>query len=132
MYEELKRGDALTSPGAVRDYLRSQLAALPHEVFACLYLDNQHRVIAFEELFRGTLDSASVYPREVVKRALAHNAAALILTHNHPSGVSEPSQADMLLTRRLKESLAMVDIRVLDHLVVGDGDPVSFAERGLL
>ncbi len=121
-----------TSPGAVRDVLRAQLAALPHEVFACLYLDNQHRVIAFEELFRGTLDSASVYPREVIKRALAHNAAALILTHNHPSGVSEPSQADMMLTRRLKESLAMVDIRVLDHLVIGDGEPVSFAERGLL
>lgn len=132
LFEELKRGDALTSPGAVRDYLRSQLAALPHEVFACLYLDNQHRVIAFEELFRGTLDSASVYPREVIKRALAHNAAALILTHNHPSGVAEPSQADLMLTRRLKESLALVDIRVLDHLVVGDGDPVSFAERGLL
>ncbi|GGJ04137.1 RadC family protein [Halopseudomonas pertucinogena] len=132
LFEELKRGDALTSPGAVRDFLRSQLAALPHEVFACLYLDNQHRVIAFEELFRGTLDSASVYPREVIKRALAHNAAALILTHNHPSGVSEPSQADLLLTRRLKESLALVDIRVLDHLVVGDGEPVSFAERGLL
>ena len=132
LFEELKRGDALTSPGAVRNFLRSQLAALPHEVFACLYLDNQHRVIAFEELFRGTLDSASVYPREVIKRALAHNAAALILTHNHPSGVSEPSQADLLLTRRLKESLALVDIRVLDHLVVGDGEPVSFAERGLL
>src|SRR5690606_30491671 len=122
----------LTSPGAVRNFLRSQLAALPHEVFACLYLDNQHRVIAFEELFRGTLDSASVYPREVIKRALAHNAAALILTHNHPSCVSEPSQADLLLPRRLKESLALVDIRVLEHLVVGDGEPVSFAVRGLL
>ena len=132
LFEDIKRGDALTSPGAVRNFLRSKLMALPHEVFACLYLDNQHRVIAFEELFRGTLDSASVYPREVVKRALSHNAAALILTHNHPSGVAEPSQADLLLTRRLKESLAMVDIRVLDHLVVGDGEPVSFAERGLL
>ena len=132
LYEEMQRGDALTSPGSVRRYLKSQLLGLPHEVFACLFLDNQHRVIAFEELFRGTLDSASVYPREVVKRALAHNAAALILTHNHPSGVSEPSQADVMLTRRLKESLALVDIRVLDHLVVGDGEPVSFAERGLL
>lgn len=132
LYEEIQRGDALTSPGSVRRYLKSQLLGLPHEVFACLFLDNQHRVIAFEELFRGTLDSASVYPREVVKRALAHNAAALILTHNHPSGVSEPSQADLMLTRRLKESLALVDIRVLDHLVVGDGEPVSFAERGLL
>ncbi|WP_193074431.1 RadC family protein [Pseudomonas sp. FME51] len=132
LFEDIKRGDALTSPGAVRNFLRSKLMTLPHEVFACLYLDNQHRVIAFEELFRGTLDSASVYPREVIKRALSHNAAALILTHNHPSGVAEPSQADLLLTRRLKESLAMVDIRVLDHLVVGDGEPVSFAERGLL
>lgn len=132
LFEELKRGTALTSPGAVRHYLRSRMAHLPHEVFACLFLDNQHRVIAFEELFQGTLDSASVYPREVLKRALAHNAAALILTHNHPSGVAEPSQADQMLTRRLKEALALVDIRVLDHLVVGDGEPVSFAERGLL
>ncbi len=132
IYEDIQRGDALTSPGAVRRYLKSKLMGLPHEVFACLFLDNQHRVLAFEELFRGTLDSASVYPREVMKRALAHNAAALILTHNHPSGVSEPSQADLMLTRRLKESLALVDIRILDHLVVGDGDPVSFAERGLM
>lgn len=132
LFEELKRGTALTSPGAVRQYLRSRMAHLPHEVFACLFLDNQHRVIAFEELFQGTLDSASVYPREVVKRALALNAAALILTHNHPSGVAEPSQADQMLTRRLKEALALVDVRVLDHLVVGDGEPVSFAERGLL
>lgn len=132
LFEELKRGTALTSPGAVRQYLRSRMAHLPHEVFACLFLDNQHRVIAFEELFQGTLDSASVYPREVVKRALALNAAAVILTHNHPSGVAEPSQADQMLTRRLKEALGLVDIRVLDHLVVGDGDPVSFAERGLL
>jgi DNA repair protein RadC len=132
LYEDLKRGDALTSPGAVRQYLKSRLLALPHEVFACLFLDNQHRVIAFEELFRGTLDSASVYPREVMKRALAHNAAALILTHNHPSGVAEPSQADLHLTRRLREALALVDIRVLDHLVIGDGEPVSLAERGLI
>lgn len=132
LFEDLKRGNALTSPGAVRNYLRSRMAHLPHEVFACLFLDNQHRVITFEELFRGTLDSASVYPREVVKRALACNAAALILTHNHPSGVAEPSQADQMLTRRLKEALALVDIRVLDHLVIGDGEPVSFAERGLL
>ncbi|GAA6132439.1 RadC family protein [Halopseudomonas sabulinigri] len=132
LFEDLKRGSALTSPGAVRQFLKSRLMALPHEVFACLFLDNQHRVIAFEELFRGTLDSASVYPREVIKRALAHNAAALILTHNHPSGVAEPSQSDLQLTRRLKESLGLLDIRVLDHLIVGDGDPVSFAERGLL
>ncbi|MEH6686522.1 MAG: DNA repair protein RadC [Halopseudomonas sabulinigri] len=132
LFEDLKRGCALTSPGAVRQFLKSRLMGLQHEVFACLFLDNQHRVIAFEELFRGTLDSASVYPREVIKRALAHNAAALILTHNHPSGVAEPSQSDLQLTRRLKESLALLDIRVLDHLIVGDGDPVSFAERGLL
>lgn len=132
LFEDLKRGTALTSPGAVRQFLRSRMAHLPHEVFACLFLDNQHRVVTFEELFRGTLDSASVYPREVVKRALACNAAAVILTHNHPSGVAEPSQADQMLTRRLKEALALVDIRVLDHLVVGDGEPVSFAERGLL
>ncbi len=132
LYEELKRGDALTSPGAVRDYLRSQLAALPHEVFACLFLDNQHRVIAFEELFRGTLDSASVYPREVVKRALAHNAAALILTHNHPSGVVEPSHSDKVLTDRLKEALALVEVRVLDHFIVGYDGVYSFVENGHL
>ncbi|BDX18361.1 DNA repair protein RadC [Halopseudomonas aestusnigri] len=132
LFEDLKRGDALTSPGTVRQFLRSRLAALPHEVFACLFLDSQHRVIAFEELFRGTIDSASVYPREVLKRALALNAAALILTHNHPSGVAEPSQADLQLTRRLRDSLALLDIRVLDHLVIGDGEPVSMAERGLL
>ena len=102
------------------------------EVFACLFLDNRHRVIAFEELFFGSIDSAAVHPREVVKAALRHNAAALIFAHNHPSGVAEPSRADELLTRRLKEALALVDIRVLDHLVVGDGEPLSLAERGLI
>ena len=130
LYEDLQRGDALTSPGAVRRYLKSRLVSLPHEVFACLFLDNQHRVIAFEELFRGTLDSASVYPREVLKRALAHNAAALILAHNHPSGVAEPSQADRQLTQRLKDALALIDVRVLDHFIVGDGEPLSMAEYG--
>ena len=130
--ERLARGDALTSPEATRRYLASRLKGLAHEVFACLYLDNRHRVIEYEELFRGTLDSAAVHPREVVKAALAHNAAAVILAHNHPSGVAEPSQADQSLTRRLCEALGLVDIRVLDHLVVGDGETVSFAERGLL
>ncbi len=104
----------------------------PQEIFCCLFLDTRHRVLAFEELFRGTLDGAAVYPREVVKKALAHNAAAVILAHNHPSGVAEPSRADEALTQRLKDALALVDIQVLDHLVVGDGDITSFAERGLL
>ncbi|MCY1425563.1 hypothetical protein D9M71_413530 [compost metagenome] len=99
-------------------------------MFACLFLDTRHRVLAFEVLFHGSIDGASVYPRQVVKRALAHNAAALILTHNHPSGVAEPSQADRLLTQRLKDALALVDVRVLDHFIVGDGEPLSMAERG--
>ena len=130
--EVMRSGPALLNPQATRDYLRVRLRDLPHEVFCCLYLDNRHRVIAFEELFRGTLDGASVHPREVVKHALAHNAAALILAHNHPSGVAEPSQADELITRRLKEALNLVEIRVLDHLIVGDSRCESFAERGLL
>jgi DNA repair protein RadC len=128
----LERGDALTSPDATRRYLASRLRDRPQEVFAALFLDNRHRVIAFEELFFGTIDGASVHPREVVRRALAHNAAALILAHNHPSGVAEPSRADESITRRLKEALALVDIRVLDHLIVGDGEMVSLAERGLV
>ncbi|MGE0116031.1 MAG: DNA repair protein RadC [Steroidobacteraceae bacterium] len=132
-YQELMHsGPALLNPQATRNYLHMRLRDLPHEVFCCLYLDNRHRVIAFEELFRGTLDGANVHPREVVKRALAHNAAALILAHNHPSGVAEPSHADELITRRLKEALNLVDIRVLDHLIVGDSHCESFAERGLL
>lgn len=130
--ELMQSGPALHNPQATRDYLHMRLRDLPHEIFCCLYLDNRHRVIAFEELFRGTLDGANVHPREVVKRALRHNAAALILAHNHPSGVAEPSQADELITRRLKEALSLVDIRVLDHLIVGDGRCESFAERGLL
>ena len=128
--ETLRRGDALTSPETTRAYLHARLRDLPHEVFAALYLDNRHRVIAFEELFRGTIDGASVHPREVVKRALAQNAAALILAHNHPSGVAEPSAADRALTERLRAALALVEVRVLDHLVVGDGETASFAERG--
>lgn len=132
-YQELMRsGPTLANPQATRDFLHMRLRDLTHEVFCCLYLDNRNRVLAFEELFRGTVDGASVHPREVVKRALAHNAAALILAHNHPSGVAEPSPADELITRRLKEALSLVDIRVLDHLVVGDGQCESFAERGLL
>lgn len=132
-YQELmKTGSALTNPRATREFLRARLRDLPHEVFACVFLDNRHRVIAFKELFRGTIDGASVHPREVVKEALAMNAAALILAHNHPSGIAEPSQADELITRRLKEALSLVDIRVLDHLIVGDSVCESFAERGLL
>jgi len=130
LQQQLQASDALTSPADTRRYLESRLRHLPHEVFACLFLDNRHRVICFEELFRGTIDGASVYPREVVKHALAHNAAALILAHNHPSGVAEPSQADRQITDHLKRALALVDIRVLDHIVVGEGEPVSLAERG--
>ncbi|MFN2348323.1 MAG: DNA repair protein RadC [Thioalkalivibrio sp.] len=129
--EGLARGDALSSPEDTRRFLAARLRDYPFEVFACLFLDNRHRVIAFEELFRGTIDGASVHPREVVRRALAHNAAALILAHNHPSGVAEPSRSDEAITRRLRDALALVDIRVLDHVVVGD-NLVSFAERGLL
>lgn len=130
--ESLPERDALTDPTATRRYLQAKLRDLHHEVFACLFLDNRHRVIAFEELFRGTVDGASVYPREVVKAALKHNAAALILAHNHPSGVAEPSSADQRITKRLRDALALVDIRVLDHLIIGDGVATSFAERGLL
>ncbi|MFL6622275.1 MAG: DNA repair protein RadC [Sulfurifustis sp.] len=128
----LTRGDALESPRDTLDYLQASLRDRPYEVFCCLFLDNRHRILAFEELFRGTLNGTAVYPREVVKRALALNAAAVILVHNHPSGVAEPSRADQTLTARLKEALALVDIRILDHLIVGDGESVSFSERGLL
>jgi DNA repair protein RadC len=132
-YQELMASaPVLSAPRIVREFLRMRLRDLPYEVFAILYLDNRHRVICFEELFRGTIDGAHVHPREVVREALAHNAAATILVHNHPSGVSEPSQADELITRRLKEALALVDIRLLDHLIVGDASVASFAERGLL
>jgi len=130
--EQLRREDPLENPDLTRRYLVSRLRHLPHEVFACLFLDNRHRVISYEELFRGTIDGASVHPREVVKRALHHNAAAVILAHNHPSGVAEPSRADMQLTRRLVDALALVDIRVLDHFIVGEGNGVSLAERGCL
>ncbi len=132
LHETLARGDALTSPDDTRRYLTARLRGHANEVFACLFLDNRHRVISFEELFHGTINGASVHPRQVVRRALAHNAAALILAHNHPSGVAEPSQADLHLTRRLNEALALIDVRVLDHIVIGDGETVSLAERGLL
>lgn len=128
----LQRGDALESPQAVRQYLAAKLRHHTREVFACLFLDNKHRVIEFEPLFFGTINAASVYPREVVRRALDHNAAALILSHNHPSGVAEPSPADQQITQQLVRALEMIDVRVLDHMVIGDGEIVSFAERGLL
>ena len=130
--EALRSGAVLTSPGETRRFLTAQLRDRPFEVFCCLYLDNRHRLLAFEELFRGTIDGASVHPREVLRQALAHNAAAVILAHNHPSGVAEPSQADELITQRLRDALALVDIRVLDHLIVAGPDAVSLAERGLL
>ena len=130
--EQLTVRESLTSPAAVRDLLRLKLAGLPHEVFVCIQLDSQHRVIAIEELFRGTLTQTSVYPREVVKASLRANAAAVIFAHNHPSGVAQPSQADEYLTRNLKEALALVDVKVLDHFIVAGTQTLSFAERGLL
>ncbi len=131
--EDMKRGITFASPGAVRDYLRLHLAGLEHEVFLALWLDAQNRLIVAEELFRGTLTQTSVYPREVVKQALRHNAAAVVLAHNHPSGVAEPSRADELLTSELKQVLALVEVRVLDHFIVAQqSPPLSFAERGLL
>ena len=132
--KELRTQDEiyLTSPSTVRDYLRLQLASRECEIFAVLFLTNRHRVIDFQEMFRGTIDGASVHPREVVKEVLRHNAAAVILCHNHPSGASEPSRADEAITRRLTEALALVDVRVLDHLIVGGSEITSLAERGLL
>ena len=130
--EEMRTGDALNSPRAVRDYLQLLLRGREQEVFMVIFLDAQHRVLAAEELFHGTLTQTSVYPREVVKRALFHNAAAVILAHNHPSGVAEPSQSDRLLTDALKQALALVDVRVLDHFIVAGVGCLSFAERGML
>lgn len=129
---ELQRSETLLNPAACAEYLRARIVAYPYEVFACLFLDNRHRVIAFEELFRGSIDGASVHPREVVRRCLTLNAAAVIFAHNHPSGVAEPSQADRDITHELKRALSLIEVRVLDHFIVGDGAPVSFAERGLL
>lgn len=130
--EELRQQDAFTAPDKVSDYLKLMLMGCEHEVFVTLFLDAQNRLIAAEELFRGTLTHTSVYPREVVKRALILNAGSVIFAHNHPSGVAEPSHADKVLTQSLKQALALVDVKVLDHLVVGDAITVSFAERGLL
>lgn len=131
--QEMSARDMLTSPGQVRDWLRLKLATRPHEVFMALWLDAQNRLLKADELFVGTLTQTSVYPREVVKAALGHNAAAVILAHNHPSGLAEPSRADEMLTRSLKEALAMVDVKLLDHFIVaGNTPPLSFAERGLL
>ena len=130
--ESLPVGEAIRSPADTEIYLLSRLRHLDHELFCCLYLDNRHRVLAFNEMFRGTIDGTSVYPREVVKEALRVNAAAVILAHNHPSGVAEPSQADERITKRLKSALELVDIRLLDHLVIGGGEATSLAARGLL
>lgn len=129
--ESLKRDDCLASPTDTMAYLHRRLRDRQHEVFACVMLDNRNRVIAFREMFRGTIDGASVYPREVVKQALADNAAGVILAHNHPSGIAEPSQADIQITERLKKALALVDIRVLDHVIIGD-ETTCFSERGLI
>jgi len=130
--ETLPVGEAIRSPADTETFLLARLRDRPHEVFCCLYLDNRHRVLLFEELFRGTIDGTSVYPREVVKQALTVNAAAIILAHNHPSGVAEPSQADERITRRIKSALELVDIRLLDHLIIGDGISTSLASRGML
>ena len=130
--QSFERGDALSSPARVRRFLTLQLGGMEHEIFAALFLDNRHRVIAFDELFRGTIDGAAVYPREVVKKCLAANAAAVIFAHNHPSGVAEPSDADISITRKLTDALALIDVRVLDHLIIGQGAQTSLAERGLM
>jgi len=132
LLEEVKASDVLTSSAATRRYLLARYRHYDHEVFSCVFLNNQHHVVKFEEMFRGTIDGAAVYPREVVKRSLHHNAAAVIFAHNHPSGVAEPSQADLAITSRLQQALGTVDIRVLDHLVIGAGSVVSLAERNLL
>jgi DNA repair protein RadC len=128
--ERMRKKPALENPQVVRDYLKAMLRHEPHEVFGCLFLDSKHQVLNFEALFRGSIDNTSVHPREVVKRALANNAAAVILCHNHPSGSTDPSQADRLLTKRLQKALELIDVRVLDHFIIGDGEPLSMAECG--
>ncbi len=130
--EQLRSQPSLANPRDSGDYLRARLRHLPYEVFGCLFLDNRHRVLAFEELFRGTIDGASVHPREVVRACLRHNACAVIFAHNHPSGVAEPSAADRAITRQLRDALQLIGVRVLDHLVIGAGEPVSMATRGLM
>ena len=128
----LAKRDVFTSPEATMSYVKLHLGGLPYEIFAAMWLDNRHRLICYEEIFRGTIDGASVHPREVCRKGLQHGAAAMIALHNHPSGVAEPSQADLRITERLRDALALVDIRLLDHLIVGEGEAVSFAKRGLL
>ena len=130
--ESLPSGETIRNPADTEAFLQARMRHLDHELFCCLFLDNRHRVLRFDELFRGTIDGTSVYPREVVKEALAVNAAAVILAHNHPSGVAEPSQADERITKRLKSALELVDIRLLDHLIIGDGSATSLARRGLI
>ncbi len=130
--EQLTRGVEFTSPQITRDFLRTAMRHYRHEVFACLYMDSQHRLIHFVPHFFGTIDGASVYPREIVKKALEHNAASVILAHNHPSGVAEPSEADRAVTARIKSAMELIDVRVLDHMIVGDQEVVSLAERGLI
>ena len=130
--EKLLPGKRIGSPTDSTNFLLARLRDRPHEVFCCMFLDNRHRVLAFDELFRGTIDNTTVYPREVVKQALQRNAAAVILAHNHPSGVAEPSEADQLITRRIRDALDLVDVRLLDHFIVGDGMCVSLAQRGLV
>ena len=132
MLESLQQGELLSGSDATRRYLKAWFKSRKQEVFGCLFLNNQHYIVKTEELFRGTIDGAAVYPREVVRRCLAHNAAAVIFAHNHPSGIAEPSQADIAITRKLQAALSTVDVRVLDHFVVGDPEVISFAERGLL
>lgn len=132
LYESLQRDDAITSPEATQQYLSARLRHHRHEVFACLFLDNRHHVIQYEELFNGTIDGAAVYPRVIVQKALQYNAAAVILSHNHPSGIKEPSQADKQITFQIRDALNLVDVRVLDHFIVGDGKAFSFVEKGLL
>jgi DNA repair protein RadC len=132
LWEDLQRGDGLTSPQQSRDYLQAQLSQEPREVFAALFLDSQHRVLSFEKLFYGTINNAAVHPREVVRRCLELGAAALIVAHNHPSGIAEPSQADRQITEQLQRALALIDVRLLDHIVIGQGLCSSFAERGWL
>ena len=132
LYEELAQRPSLGNPRDSGDYLRARMRHLPYEVFGCLFLDNRHRVISFKEIFRGTIDGASVHPREVVREAIKCNAAAVIFSHNHPSGVAEPSAADRAITHELRDALQLVGVRVLDHLVIGSGEPVSMAARGLM
>ncbi len=130
--KDMRHSDVMSSPDITKDYLKLRLKEYEHEVFACLFLDNRHRVLAFDEMFRGTINGTAVYPREIVKAALRHNAAAVVLAHNHPSGIADPSSADEVITARIKDALELMDVRTLDHIVIAGNDSVSFSERGLL